>query len=191
VIAVDPTSPFTGGAILGDRVRMQAHTQDPDVFIRSMATRGHMGGLARATSDAALVLDAEIADIFVVNKCDRDGADRMVTSIESNLALQHFGEGEWRPPIVKTEATTGRGVPELWHTIQAFRARSEGTRARRLKARNEFRLRDLLTHRFMEHVETSLMAPSEFEALVERIAKREVDPYTAASDILSKALKQK
>ncbi len=234
VIAVDPTSPFTGGAILGDRLRMQAHAQDPGVFIRSMATRGHMGGLARATSDAALVLDAagkslviietvgvgqdevdivrtadisvvvlvpgtgddvqalkagimEIADIFVVNKSDRDGADRMVTSIESNLALQHFSESEWRPPIVKTEATTGRGVPELWQTIKAFRAHSEGTRARRLAARNEFRLRDLLTHRFMEHVEKNLMAPSEFAALVDRIAKREVDPYTAASDILSSA----
>jgi LAO/AO transport system kinase len=237
VICVDPTSPFTGGAILGDRLRMQAHAEDDDVFIRSMATRGHMGGLARATSDAALVLDAagkslviietvgvgqdevdivrtadisivvlvpgtgddvqalkagimEIADIFVVNKCDRDGADRMVTSIESNLALQSFAEGEWRPPIVKTEATTGKGVAELWHTIKAFRAHSEGTRAKRLKARNEFRLRDLLTHRFMEHVESRLLAKGEFEALVERIAKREVDPYTAASDILAKALKQ-
>jgi LAO/AO transport system kinase len=236
VIAVDPTSPFTGGAILGDRLRMQAHAQDDQVFIRSMATRGHMGGLARATSDAALVLDAagkslviietvgvgqdevdivrtadisvvvlvpgtgddvqalkagimEIADIFVVNKCDRDGADRMVTSIESNLALQSFGEGEWRPPIVKTEATTGKGVAELWQTIKAFRAHSEGTRARRLKARNEFRLRDLLTHRFMEHVEQGVLGRSEFEALVDRIARREVDPYTAASDILSKALR--
>ena len=238
VIAVDPTSPFTGGAILGDRLRMQAHAQDEQVFIRSMATRGHMGGLARATGDAALVLDAagkslviietvgvgqdevdivrtadisvvvlvpgtgddvqalkagimEIADIFVVNKCDRDGADRMVTSIESNLALQSFSEGEWRPPIVKTEATTGKGVPELWQTIKAFRARSEGTRVKRLKARNEFRLRDLLTHRFMEHVEHGLLGKGEFEALVDRIAKRELDPYTAASDILSKALKQK
>jgi LAO/AO transport system kinase len=238
VIAVDPTSPFTGGAILGDRVRMQAHAQDEQVFIRSMATRGHMGGLARATSDAALVLDAsgkslviietvgvgqdevdivrtadisivvlvpgtgddvqalkagimEIADIFVVNKSDRDGADRMVTSIESNLALQSFGEGEWRPPIVKTEATTGKGVPELWQTIKAFRTHSEGARAKRLKARNEFRLRDLLTHRFMEHVEHGLLGKGEFDALVERIAKREVDPYTAASDILSRALKAK
>ena len=237
VIAVDPTSPFTGGAILGDRVRMQGHTADDQVFIRSMATRGHMGGLARATSDAALVLDAagktlviietvgvgqdevdivrtadisivvlvpgtgddvqalkagimEIADIFVVNKCDRDGADRMVTSIESNLALQHFGEGEWRPPIVKTEATTGKGVAELWETVKAFRAHSEGARARRLKARNEFRLRDLLTHRFMEHVETGMMGAGEFDSLVDRIARREVDPYTAASDILSRALKQ-
>ena len=235
VIAVDPTSPFTGGAILGDRLRMQAHAADEDVFIRSMATRGHMGGLARATSDAALVLDAagkslviietvgvgqdevdivrtadvsivvlvpgtgddvqalkagimEIADIYVVNKCDRDGADRMVTSIESNLALQHFSEGEWRPPIVKTEATSGRGVAELWQTIGAFRAHSEGTRVKRLKARNEFRLRDLLTHRFMEHVEQS-MGAAELEALIDRIAKREVDPYTAASDILSRALK--
>ena len=235
VIAVDPTSPFTGGAILGDRLRMQAHAQDPGVFIRSMATRGHMGGLARATSDAALVLDAagkslviietvgvgqdevdivrtadvsivvlvpgtgddvqalkagimEIADIFVVNKCDREGADRMVTSIESNLALQHFAEGEWRPPIIKTEATTGRGVPELWQAVGAFRVHSEGARAKRLKARNEFRLRDLLAHRFQEHVETRMLGPGEFEALVERIARREVDPYTAASDILSKAL---
>jgi LAO/AO transport system kinase len=235
VIAVDPTSPFTGGAILGDRVRMQAHAADEGVFIRSMATRGHMGGLARATSDAALVLDAagkslviietvgvgqdevdivrtadisivvlvpgtgddvqalkagimEIADIFVVNKCDRDGADRMVTSIESNLALQHFADGEWRPPILKTEATTGKGIPELWQTIAAFRAHSEGSRGKRLKARNQFRLRDLLTHRFMEHVEHALLETGEFDALVDRIAKREVDPYTAASDILARAI---
>ena len=237
VLCVDPTSPFTGGAILGDRLRMQSHAQDEGVFIRSMATRGHMGGLSRTTSDAALVLDAagkslviietvgvgqdevdivrtadvsivvlvpgtgddvqalkagimEIADIFVVNKVDRDGADRMVTSIESNLALQTFDEGEWRPPIVKTEATTGRGVAELLETIRRFRAHSEGTRARRLKARNEFRLRDLLTHRFMEFVERDLIGAAEFEALVDRIARREIDPYTAASDILARALKK-
>ena len=235
VIAVDPTSPFTGGAILGDRVRMQAHAQDDGVFIRSMATRGHMGGLARASGDAALVLDAsgkdvviietvgvgqdevdivrtadisvvvlvpgtgddvqalkagimEIADIFVVNKSDREGADRMVTSIESNLALQMFPEGEWRPPIVKTEATTGAGVAELLQTIRRFRTHSEGTRERRLKARNEFRLRDLLTHRFMEHVEKGVLGDGEFDALVTRIAAREIDPYTAASDILSRAI---
>lgn len=244
VICVDPTSPFTGGAILGDRLRMQGHAHDEQVFIRSMATRGHMGGLARATSDAALVLDAagkslviietvgvgqdeidivrtadisivvlvpgtgddvqalkagimEIADIFVVNKCDRDGADRTVTSIESNLALQAYGDGEWRPPIVKTEATTGHGVAELWATIQQFRAHSENTasgssrthRTRRLKARNEFRLRDLLTHRFMELVEHELLGAGEFDALIARIDAREVDPYTAASDILSRALR--
>ena len=254
VICVDPTSPFTGGAILGDRLRMLSHVHDEQVFIRSMATRGHMGGLARATSDAALVLDAagkslviietvgvgqdevdivrtadvsivvlvpgtgddvqalkagimEIADIFVVNKCDRDGADRMVTSIESNLALQAYGEGEWRPPILKTEATTGHGVAGLWATVQQFRTYSENVasgsspsvasgfsrtnRARRLKARNEFRLRDLLTHRFMELVEHEVLGAGEFDALVARIAAREVDPYTAASDILSRALRPK
>jgi len=236
VIAVDPTSPFTGGAILGDRLRMQAHSEDPEVFIRSMATRGHLGGLARATSDVALVLDAagkslviietvgvgqdevdivrtadisivvlvpgtgddvqalkagimEIADVYVVNKADRDGAERMVSAIESNLSLQSFAEGEWRPPIVKTEATTGRGVPELWQTIQAFRARSVGTRVRRLKARNQFRLRDLLTHRYLEFVERRLLASGEFEALVDRIAAREVDPYSAAEDLLQRSLK--
>ena len=246
VICVDPTSPFTGGAILGDRLRMLAHVHDEQVFIRSMATRGHMGGLARATGDAALVLDAagkslviietvgvgqdevdivrtadvsivvlvpgtgddvqalkagimEIADIFVVNKSDRDGADRTVTSIESNLALQAYGEGEWRPPILKTEATTGHGVAELWATVQQFRTYSENVasgfsrthRTRRLKARNEFRLRDLLTHRFMELVEHEVLGAGEFDALVARIAAREVDPYTAASDILSRALRPK
>jgi LAO/AO transport system kinase len=236
VIAVDPTSPFTGGAILGDRLRMQAHSEDPDVFIRSMATRGHLGGLARATSDVALVLDAagkslviietvgvgqdevdivrtadisivvlvpgtgddvqalkagimEIADIYVVNKADREGAERLVTAIESNLSLQSFGQGEWRPPIVKTEATTGRGIPELWQTVQSFRARSEGTRMRRLKARNEFRLRDLLTHRYLDFVERRLLSVDQFDALVDRIAAREVDPYSAAEDLLQRSLK--
>src|SRR5215471_8263699 len=167
VVAVDPTSPFSGGAILGDRVRMQAHVADPGVFIRSMATRGHLGGLARATAEAALVLDAagrdivlietvgvgqdeidivrtadvsivvlvpgagddvqalkagimEIADIFVINKADREGADRTVASIEAMLTLHAFGPEEWRPPIVKTEATTGRGVPELLGAIERF-----------------------------------------------------------------------
>jgi LAO/AO transport system kinase len=114
----------------------------------------------------------------------------MVTSIESNLALQTFGEGEWRPPIVKTEATTGRGVAELLATIGRFRAHSEGARIRRLKARHEFRLRDLLTHRFMDYVQQELIGAREFEALMDRIAAREVDPYTAASNILARAIRK-
>ncbi len=238
VVAVDPTSPFTGGAILGDRVRMQAHAQDDGVFIRSMATRGHLGGLARATGDVALVLDAagkslvvietvgvgqdevdiartadlsivvlvpgtgddvqalkagimEIADIFVVNKCDREGADRTVTAIESNLALQSFAAGEWRPPIIKTEATTGRGVPDLLDAAQRFRAHSAGARSRRLEARHEFRLRDLLTHRFLERVESDVVGREAFAALVQRIAAREIDPYTASADILDRAMRPK
>ncbi len=236
VIAVDPTSPFTGGAILGDRLRMQAHAADADVFIRSMATRGQLGGLARSTTDAASVLDAsgkslviietvgvgqdevdivrtadvsivilvpgagddvqalkagimEIADIFVVNKADREGADRTVTAIESNLALQSFPEGEWRPPIIKTEATTGRGVPELWQTIQQFRTHTADSRDRRVKARGEFRLRELLTHKFLEHVEKTVLAPGEFDDLLTKIAARELDPYSAAADVLRRTLR--
>jgi LAO/AO transport system kinase len=235
VIAVDPTSPFTGGSILGDRLRMQAHAADQDVFIRSMATRGHLGGLARTTSDAVLVLDAagksvvivetvgvgqdeveivrsadvsvvvlvpgtgddvqalkagimEIADVFVVNKADRDGAERMVTSIESNLSLQTYPEGAWRPPIVKTEATTGKGVPELWQAIRAFLAHAAPDRARRRAARHEHRLRELLAQRFLAHVEHTVFRPGEYEALVDRIARREIDPYTAAADVLGRAL---
>ena len=236
VIAVDPTSPFTGGAILGDRLRMQAHSADPEVFIRSMATRGQLGGVSRSTSDVASVLDAagkslviietvgvgqdevdivrmadvsivilvpgagdevqalkagimEIADIFVVNKADRDGADRTVTAVESNLALQSYGEGEWRPPIIKTEATTGRGVAELWEAIKAFRSHSESSRVRRLKTRSEFRMRELLTHGFLDHLEKHVLAPGELQQLIEKIAARETDPYTAAADILKRALR--
>jgi len=166
ILAVDPSSPFSGGAVLGDRLRMQSHSEDEGVFIRSMATRGHLGGLARATTDAAVILDAagkdfviietvgvgqaevdivrtadvsivvlvpgagdevqalkagimEIANIFVVNKADREGADRVVSAVESYLSLESKGV---RPQIVKTVATTGAGIPELVEAINAFRA---------------------------------------------------------------------
>jgi len=230
IVAVDPTSPFSGGAILGDRVRMGAHFGDAGVFIRSMATRGHLGGLARATSDVALVLDAagkdivmietvgvgqdevdivrtadvsivvlvpgtgdevqalkagimEIADIFVVNKADRDGADRLVQSVSAMLSLQTFQPGDWRPPILKTEATSGVGVPELIDAIQKFRAHSEAMRGIRQRTRQEYRLRDLLSHRFMQLVEETLPA-GELQRVVDGIAAREVDPYSAAADIM-------
>jgi LAO/AO transport system kinase len=235
VIAVDPTSPFTGGAVLGDRLRMQAHSSDEGVFIRSMATRGHLGGLARATGDAALVLDAagkdvviietvgvgqdevdiirtadvsivtlvpgagdevqalkagimEIADIFVVNKADREGAARLVSAVESNLALHHYDNGEWRPPIVKTVATTGQGIPELVETIAQFRAHSIGVQASRRKTRSEYRLRELVSQRFMDHLERQVLAQGELGAIVDRIAARDIDPYSAANDLLRRAL---
>jgi LAO/AO transport system kinase len=235
VIAVDPTSPFSGGAVLGDRLRMQAHAQDEGVFIRSMATRGHLGGLARATADAALVLDAagkdvviietvgvgqdevdivrtadvsivtlvpgtgdevqalkagimEIADIFVVNKADREGADRLVSAVEANLALQSFAGGEWRPPIIKTIATSGRGVVELVEAIERFRAYSGQTQQARRKTRSEYRLRELISHRFMEFLDHRVLQAGEFEATVDRIAARELDPYTAAASLLERAI---
>jgi LAO/AO transport system kinase len=235
VIAVDPTSPFSGGAVLGDRLRMQAHAADEQVFIRSMATRGYLGGLARATGDAALVLDAagkdaiiietvgvgqdevdiirtadvsivtlvpgtgddvqalkagimEIADIFVINKADREGADRLVSAVESNLALHSYGGSEWRPPVLKTVATTGAGVDELVAAIAQFRAHSEGVQAARRRTRSEFRLRELVSHRFMDHLERDVLAAGELGSIVDRIASRELDPYSAANELLSRAL---
>jgi GTPase len=235
VVAVDPTSPFSGGAILGDRVRMQAHVADSGVFIRSMATRGNLGGLARATGDAALVLDAagkalvlietvgvgqdevdivrtadvsivtlvpgtgdevqalkagimEIADIFVVNKADRDGADRTAASIEAMLSLDTFADGRWRPPIVKTEATTGKGVTELVDTIRRFRAHTASTLGGRRRARAEFRVRELLAHGFVQHVEQNVLAAGEFDTLLDKIAARETDPYTVVDSIVRRSL---
>jgi len=235
VVAVDPTSPYTGGAILGDRVRMQAHVADAGVFIRSMATRGNLGGLARATADAALVLDAagkqivlietvgvgqdevdivrtadvsivtlvpgsgdevqalkagimEIADIFVVNKADREGADRTVASIEAMLSLESFEGGRWRPPIVKTEATTGKGISELVEAIARFREHTASTLGERRRARAEFRVRELLAHRFVQHVEQRVLETGEFETLMDRIAARETDPYSVVDSIMNRTL---
>jgi LAO/AO transport system kinase len=237
VVAVDPTSPYTGGAILGDRVRMQAHAGDDGVFIRSMATRGHLGGLARATGEVAMVLDAsgksivvietvgvgqdevdivrtadvsivtivpgtgdevqalkagimEIADVFVVNKADREGADRTVSSIRAMLSLHTFGEGEWRPPIVKTEATTGRGVPELLETVERFREHTASTQGSRRRARAEWRLRELLGHKFLQHVEANVLKAGEFDRFLDRIAARETDPYSAVDQIFARAIRQ-
>ena len=235
VVAVDPTSPFSGGAILGDRVRMQAHAGDTGVFIRSMATRGHLGGLARGTSEVALVLDAagrdiviietvgvgqdeidivrtadvsvvtivpgsgdevqalkagimEIADIFVVNKADREGADRTAASIEANLSLQTFSPAEWRPTILKTEATTGRGVPELLAAIERFRVHTAATQGARRRARAEYRVRELLAARFVQHVEQRVLAAGEFDRVLDQIAAREIDPYSAVDAIMKRAL---
>ena len=234
VLAVDPTSPFSGGAVLGDRLRMQAHAADDGVFIRSMATRGHLGGLARATGDAALVLDAagcevivietvgvgqdevdivrtadvsvvtlvpgtgdevqalkagimEIADIFVINKADREGADRLVAAVEANLALDTAAPNAWRPPVLKTTATAGKGVAELVDTIWRFRERSAGAQASRRRSRSEYRLRELVSQRFMDHLERDILAPGELASMVERIAARELDPYSAATDLLRRA----
>jgi LAO/AO transport system kinase len=234
ILAVDPTSPYTGGAVLGDRVRMQGHAEDAGVFIRSMATRGHLGGLARTTAEAALVLDAagfdhvvietvgvgqdevdivrtadvaivtlvpgagdevqalkagimEIADIFVVNKADREGADRTAASIETMLSLEEWPAGAWRPPVLRTVATTGAGLPEVVATIDRFRAAAGGGLGERRRARVEWRLREILERRLMQHVEQSVLAPGEFDRLLDRIAGREIDPYGAAASILARA----
>ena len=235
VLAVDPTSPFSGGAVLGDRVRMQGHAADEGVFIRSMATRGHLGGLARATGDAVMVLDAagrdiviietvgvgqdevdvvgtadvsivtlvpgtgddvqalkagvmEIADIFVVNKADRDDSDRLVAAVEATLLLHTYQPGEWRPPVIRTIATSGDGVSELAAAIERFRAQAKPAEAARRRARSDRWLRERLSRRFVDYLERDVLAAGELETVVDRIAAREVDPDTAAEQLLRRAL---
>jgi LAO/AO transport system kinase len=234
VLAVDPTSPFSGGAILGDRVRMSTHANDAGVFVRSMATRGHLGGLAAATGDAAIVLDAagkdlviietvgvgqdevdivrtadvsivmlvpgagddvqalkagimEIADIFVVNKADRDGADQVVHAVQASLSLQTFAADEWRPPVIKTEAANGIGVDRLWEEIARFRDHELPRHGERRKASHQSRLRGLLAQRLLEHAEQRLPS-GEFDRLVDAVAARQTDPYTAADSLMKRAL---
>jgi len=231
VLAVDPSSPFSGGAVLGDRVRMNAHTADRGVFVRSMATRGHLGGLARTTGDAALVLDAagfdvilietvgvgqdevdvaqavdatvvvlvpgtgddvqaikagimEIADVFVANKADREGIDRLVHSIEGSLSLQAVPDRAWIPPVLKTEAVTGRGVDDLWATLCRFRHEREPARADRRRARVQASLRNLVGELLLTRLEAALPTGM-LEHLAADVEARRVDHYTAAQTVLA------
>jgi len=236
VIAVDPSSPFSGGALLGDRIRMQSHSTDPGVFIRSMACRGHLGGLAFATQDTALLLDAfgyeiilietvgvgqsevaiaqaadttllvtmpssgdaiqvmkagimEIGDIFVVNKADQEGVDKTVIELETMLMLG-AQEREWVPPIVRTIANNGEGIEELWDKIQEhknFLSQQSRLKERRLtQIRGE--IYNIITERIEKEIWEGLLRKGHFQDLLDRVAAREVDPYTAA-DSIWKALK--
>jgi LAO/AO transport system kinase len=230
VLAVDPTSPFSGGAILGDRVRMQSHTTDPGVFIRSMATRGHLGGLALATPQAVRVLDAvgkawivietvgvgqveveiaghadttvvvvnpgwgdsvqtakaglmEIADVFVVNKADRPGSAETQSDLVGMLELS--SRRVWRPPIVRTVATTGEGVDELFEAIAAHRSHLEttGDAEARRRARLREELRGLVGAEMLERA-AKLTNGQRFETIVDDVARRVRDPYSAADELL-------
>jgi GTPase len=234
IIAVDPTSPYTGGAILGDRIRMQGHAVDGGVFIRSMATRGHLGGLAAATAHAISVLSAsgkdvvlvetvgvgqgeveivgtadvsvvvlvpglgdevqalkagimEIADVFVVNKADRDGVDRLVTEIQSMLSMA--GPDIERPEVVKTVATEDVGTEAVIAAIDAFHARA--LQSGRLDSKRRAHLRQLfeetLRERVLGRVEARALSARERERIVDRLAARETDPFTAADEVLGKA----
>jgi LAO/AO transport system kinase len=234
IVAVDPSSPFTGGAILGDRIRMQGHAADEGVFIRSMATRGHLGGLAAATGEVLTVLSAsgkdvilvetvgvgqdeveivgsadvsvvvlvpglgdevqslkagimEIADVFVVNKADRDGVDRVVAEIESMLSLA-TREGQPPPAIVKTVATEDHGIDELWAAVEAFRARSagDGLLAQRRRAQLRRQLEETLQDRLLRRARAGVLAPDELEKTVDRLEARTVDPQAAADEVLKR-----
>jgi LAO/AO transport system kinase len=235
VIAVDPTSPYSGGAILGDRIRMQGHASDTGVFIRSMATRGFLGGLARSTAEVALLLDAagkrqvlietvgvgqdeidvvrladcvlvmlvpglgddiqnmkaglmEIGDIFVLNKADREGADRLEEQLHAMLSLVMPRDG-WHPPVLRTVATENRGVEELASTVEKFRKHFESSGQRRQKHVElwQNRLIEMLESRLLEKVLGGKEGEARLRALAVEVAERKKDPFTAVSEILKGA----
>jgi len=237
VIAVDPTSPFTGGAFLGDRIRMQELTTDEGVFIRSMATRNYPGGIAKTTKDAVKLLDAagknliivetvgagqseveiikvaqtivvihapglgdeiqaikaglmEIADIFVVNKADREDADKAVMDIQAILQLNNK-EKAWKPPVLKTVALTGEGVPQLIEKMEEHRLFLK--REKKLR-RSLWRAETELTEAIKEKVVTSIMdelkREGRFEELLQKILERKIDPASAAEKLLHEKIRK-
>jgi LAO/AO transport system kinase len=237
VLAVDPTSPFSGGAILGDRVRMQKHFLDPGVFIRSMATRGAFGGLTRSTADAIIVLDAmgkdviivetvgvgqdevdivnnahtvilvtvpgmgdeiqaikaglmEIGDIFVVNKCDREGAAKTVREIRFmiHLSEERFAAKGWTPEVYETAAAQDIGVDELYGAVmthKAFLERGDGERMREIKrARIARQIVGIVKDNLMERAIGAMGGETGLRRLTEAVLAGENDPYAAASSLV-------
>jgi LAO/AO transport system kinase len=229
VLAIDPTSPFSGGALLGDRVRMQAHATDPSVFIRSMATRGHLGGMALAAPEAIRILDAsgknlvivetvgvgqaeveiataadttlvvvapgwgdavqvakagilEIADVFVVNKADREGTNDAVRDL--NLMLRQGPRLEWTPPVVRTSTLAGEGIDEVWEAVQRHRSygESSGSTAEKRRRRVLDEVQGMVAARLRGRV-GELLSRDERD-LADRVAERTIDPYGATQVLL-------
>lgn len=235
IVAIDPSSPFTGGAILGDRIRMMRHSIDPEIFIRSMATRGHLGGLAKASGEAIAILEAagkdfimietvgvgqdevdivkladiilvilipgvgddiqafkagimEIADIFVLNKADSPETDRTEKQIKAMLDLGL--KREIRPQVVRTVATEGRGVADLINEMnKLITNKNQELQEGRKKRRISWMLRDIIEEKIYREVSANIR-DSELENYVDKIYKRELDPYTVAEEIV-KRLKEK
>lgn len=237
VVAVDPTSPFTGGAFLGDRIRMQELCTDDGVFIRSMATRDHAGGLAKATKDAAKLLDAagkdivivetvgagqseveiikvaqtivvvhapglgdeiqaikagimEIADVFVVNKADRENANKTVIDIQSNLQL-NSKESAWKPPVLKTVALTGEGVNELIDKLEEHRCFLESDQECKralLKSKVEAELVDAIKEKAVNTLIEELRREGKLDEVLQKILDKKLDPASAAEKLLKKAM---
>jgi LAO/AO transport system kinase len=232
VVAVDPSSPFTGGAILGDRIRMQTLSTDPGIFIRSMATRGHLGGLAAATADVIRILDAaarnpilvetvgvgqdevdivkladvsvvvlvpgmgddvqalkagimEIGDIFVINKCDRPGVEKMEQALAALLSLAHREDG-WIPPIVKTIATEGTGIEDLKKQIDTClqRVGSSDQRLARKREAARYQLTGLLRERLVQNALAAAYPGDELDHVLDRIARHEQDPYSIVDSLV-------
>jgi LAO/AO transport system kinase len=233
VVAVDPSSAYSGGAILGDRVRMQQHATDPGVFIRSMATRGQLGGLAATSNDAVDLMDAagydpviletvgvgqdevdvarlgdvvvvvlvpgmgddiqaikagilEIADLFVINKADRAGADRVAADLETMLSLVPAAEGR-TPEILRSVAVRGEGIAELAEAIQRYlELAGTARREQRRRERAESRFQALLRDRLTPYVLQRALGDDGMAEAVRAIAERRTDPYTAVDEILGR-----
>ena len=235
VLAVDPSSPFSGGALLGDRVRMQVHATDPGVFIRSMATRGHLGGLSQAAPQALRVLDAagfdvllvetvgvgqaeveiasladttlvlvapgmgdaiqaakagilEVADVFVVNKADKPGAQETVRDLRTMIAMVRHGAGEWKPPIVTTIAVDGDGIGELTEKVAAhwswLDSSGQGEARRRARAREEI---TAIAVAELRQRAGGLPGDSWLDSLAAQVADGALDPFAAADELLAAA----
>jgi len=244
VIAVDPSSPFTGGAVLGDRIRMQTHTLDPDVFIRSMATRGSLGGLARATGDVIKLMDAfgfpwiivetvgvgqteldiirkvdttvvtlvpesgdsiqamkaglmEVADVFVVNKADRDGAHALMAELRFSVHLHYTSGGvpkdvDWEVPVLAAQAANDVGIDELMGQVKRHRAVLEqaGALETRRQARRRAELEALLVEEFTAQVTERVQTDAALGATIEAVTAGRLDPYSAVARILAQTLRR-
>jgi LAO/AO transport system kinase len=241
VLAVDPTSPFTGGAILGDRVRMQRHSTDEGVFIRSLATRGHFGGLTPSTRSVINVLDAmgkdvilvetvgvgqdevdivrtahttmivvipgmgddiqaikagilEVGDLFVINKAEREGADKTLQELRNMLEMElvENKRSSWKPPIIKTEAIKDQGIEEALEAIDRHReflfANGGKHLEEHLYKKSKIELLDLIKLRIIESFVKEIEESGELDGLVKELVQKKVDPYTACEKILSKKL---
>jgi LAO/AO transport system kinase len=236
IIAVDPTSPYTGGAILGDRIRMQQHHADPGIYIRSMATRGFLGGVSRATADVSTVLDAagrdiviietvgvgqdevdivrladvtvvvlvpgmgddvqtikagimEIADIFVINKSDREGADRVEREIRNMQTLAgNIREDRWTAPIVKTVASTGAGVEDLVKKINEYEDHlaAQDLLIKRRASNWRERLIEMLREALLERLMRESLSSRDLSSYAQQIAAHERDPYTLVEEVVDK-----
>jgi LAO/AO transport system kinase len=237
IVAVDPTSPFSGGAILGDRIRMQRHATDEGVFIRSLATRGCLGGLSRSTQDIINVMDAmgkdvilvetvgvgqdeveivntahtsivvlvpgmgddiqaikagiiEIGDLFVINKCDREGADKMERDLRMVLEMGKKREEGWDPSIFKTEAILGKGIFELVYGIYRHKQALEQSQAleKKLRERTKAAFLEVLETEVMAHFIKKMEQEGKWGTIIDDLMKRRTDPYSVAERMMAEEL---
>jgi LAO/AO transport system kinase len=233
VVAIDPTSPFSGGALLGDRFRMQRHTNDAGVFIRSLATRGCLGGLTRSTHDIVNIMDAmgkdiilvetvgvgqdeveianlahtaivvlvpgmgddiqamkagiiEIGDIFVINKCEREGADKTERELRMVLSMSNRRDNEWEPDIFQTEAIRGKGIVELLAGISRHKQALEqsGGLDRKLRARKKAIFLEILQGELMNHFVAAIEEKGQWDQIIDDLIEKRMDPYSLVKRLM-------